>query len=187
MPALEGREAFARQAVEYFRRQDYREKELLIMTLQPDNFADLEDENIRVIRAEVQSETRKITQAVNLMSGEVVVRWDDDDVSFPHRISASLKEFLHNPAKVMGLVHGFILQYAPRQLFYCPPMSVDWMHPSAIFWPDHWNGRNDFRGVAFAALENITVMAIGAHPGNTARKTGWMRYRSPLEVPESWL
>ena len=187
MPALEGREDFARLSIAHFQRQDYREKELLIVTLNPGNFADLEDENIRVIKASAKDEETRITQGCNLMSGKVAMRWDDDDISFPHRIGASLHEFLHNPAKVMGLTHGFLFRYATRQVYYCPPMSVDWMHPSGIFWPDHWKGRHDFRGVPFAPLQNITVMAIGAHPGNTMRKDGWMKYPIPLEVPKSWL
>lgn len=187
MPTFAGRETFARNAITFFRLQDYLQKELLVVTPNPGHFADLEDDNIKVIKATAHDEETKITHALNLMSGQVAMRWDDDDISFGHRIGCSVQEFLHNSAKVMGLKHGFIIRYSSKRLFYCPPLSSDWLHPSGIFWPDHWKGNNDFRGVPFAPLENITIMAFGAHSNNTMRKDGWMKYPLPLEVPKSWL
>lgn len=182
MPTLPGREAYARQAIDCFRSQDYPAKELLIVTEKPEKFVDLEDDNICIIKAKEKEAAPKITQALHLMSGHLVMRWDDDDINFSHRIRSSVSEFMHSPAKAMGLKAGFFVTYSPRGFYYCPPLSDDWLHPSGIFWPDAWKERHDLRGVQFAPLQDITIMAVGVHPGNTVGKNGYLKYRMPLEV-----
>lgn len=182
MPALEGRHAFGREAVRFFRAQDYPNRELILVTSEPEKFADLEDANIKVVLAREKTDYERVTQGIHEASGDIILRWDDDDISFPHRISATLKEFLHNPAKVMGWVQGFFFEYATRYIYYCPPIQGDYMHPSGIMWRDAWEGRNGCQPKNFAPLEDLTVMMIGVHPGQTINKRGWMKYRTRFEV-----
>lgn len=182
LPALEGRLAFGRQAVSYFRTQDYENKELILVTSEPEKFADIEDHNIKIVLARGQTDCERITQGIHESSGDVIFRWDDDDISFRHRISATLKEFLHSPAKVMGWVQGFFFEYATRYVYYCPPIQGDYMHPTGVMWRDAWEGRNGCKPNHFAPLVDLSIMMIGVHQGNTINKRGWMKYRTRFEV-----
>lgn len=185
LPPLEGREpAFARRAIYYFQRQTYDLKELVIVTESPEKFADLEDENIKVVKAFDSSDTGKVTQGIEEASGDVIFRWDDDDISFPNRVMESLAEFKTNAASVMGLTSAFFYDYENRSIHYCPLIRNDYFHPSGVMWRNAWEGRNGCQPRKFAPLQNITVMLIGAHPSNTVNKRGWMKHRTFFEVKE---
>lgn len=176
---LEGRAPeFARRAIYYFQRQTYDLKELVVMAEKPERFADLEDPNIKVVRASDTTDTGKVTQGINASDGDVIFRWDDDDISLPYRISQSLAEFKVNAASVMGLTSAFFYDYKSQYIYYGPGIRNDYFHPSGVMWRDAWEGRNECQPKKFAPLEDITVMLIGAHEGNTINKRGWMKYKT---------
>lgn len=188
LPVLEGRAPeFARRAIYYFQRQTYDLKELVVMAEKPERFADLEDPNIKVVRASDTTDTGKVTQGINASDGDVIFRWDDDDISFPHRIMESLAEFKFKGkgASVMGLTSAFIYDYNDRSIHYCPLIRNDYFHPSGVMWRDAWEGRNKCKPEKFAPLQNVSVMMIGAHDGNTINKRGWMKHRTFFEVKDN--
>lgn len=187
MPTPDGRQAYARRAIKFFQAQNYPNKELLILTYTPCDFVYAINDNIRVIRAEKRTDYERITQGISEATGDVIFRWDDDDISFSHRISATLSEFLKSHAKVMGLTNGFFYEYATKHIYYCPPMSGDYMHPSGVFWPSAWEGRNGCQPEKFMPLQDITIMMIGVHKGNTINKRGWLKHRVPFRVDEQCL
>jgi glycosyltransferase involved in cell wall biosynthesis len=89
MPTRE-RRTFAAQAIWYFLRQDYAEKELLVLDDGDDRVEDLTrgDERIRYVhlpRATPVGEKREL--GCELARGELVAHWDDDDWIGPTRLS----------------------------------------------------------------------------------------------------
>ena len=84
------RRPFVGQAIYYFLRQDYPEKELLILDDGEDAVADLvpRDERIRYVRLEQrQSIGAKRNHACELAKGQFIAHWDDDDWMAPRRLS----------------------------------------------------------------------------------------------------
>ena len=101
-------DTYTPEAISYFLQQDYDNKELIIFDssngvgffkLKREGL--LEDERIRYVRLqfnkptnnikfyEQMSEKRRICE--NLASGEYLMTWNDDDISFPDRITESVK------------------------------------------------------------------------------------------------
>jgi glycosyltransferase involved in cell wall biosynthesis len=76
------RPQFARQAVAYFLRQDYQQRELIVLDDGDDPVSDLlpRDENIRYVRLRERSPLgTKRNIACELSRGELIAHWDDDD------------------------------------------------------------------------------------------------------------
>src|ERR1035438_3066901 len=94
MPTYNRRD-FVRQAIEYFNRQDYPAvaRELIVVDDGEQSVADLATgvDNIRYFRlARRTSVGAKRNFACAQAHGDVIVHWDDDDWSAPHRISAQV-------------------------------------------------------------------------------------------------
>lgn len=101
------RAAFALQAIELFRRQDYPNRELLIVD---DGDDDLEsrlpdDQRIRYVRApRGESIGAKRNRACASARGAFIAQWDDDDWYGASRLSAQLAPMLAGRADISGLV-----------------------------------------------------------------------------------
>jgi glycosyltransferase involved in cell wall biosynthesis len=101
------RPAFASQAIEYFVRQDYEDRELIVVDDGKSDIADLiprEDRRIRYFRQDKPSSVgEKRNYAVELSRGEWIAHWDDDDWMAPNRLSVQLRAIRENEADVTGL------------------------------------------------------------------------------------
>jgi glycosyltransferase involved in cell wall biosynthesis len=79
------------EAVESFLRQDYADKELVLLNDCPAQFLVCDAPAVTVVNLprRFRSLGEKRNAAIGLADGNVVMPWDDDDVSLPWRISVS--------------------------------------------------------------------------------------------------
>jgi glycosyltransferase involved in cell wall biosynthesis len=99
------RRPFVAQAIEYFARQTYPARELVIVDDGEDRVEDLADghENVRYIRLQTRTplgEKRNIACAHS--QGELIAHWDDDDWSAPDRLLSQIASLRASNARVCG-------------------------------------------------------------------------------------
>jgi glycosyltransferase involved in cell wall biosynthesis len=97
---------FVRQSVDYFLRQDYPLRELLIVDDGPGDLSARipTDERIRYVRlAPGLSIGAKRNRGCELARGGLIAQWDDDDWYAPSRLSAQLEPLLAGTADITGL------------------------------------------------------------------------------------
>lgn len=191
------------QAIEYFLRQDWPARELVILDdgLDPvdDLVPDLPSISYhRLGRRTVLGAKRNL--AVELAKGDLVAHWDDDDWYSPDRLSAQVRQLNRTGADLVG---------TPSLAFYDPARAVAWRYG----WPSHrrpwlagtsllfrrelWQ-RNRFAEVAngedtrfvwrtpvarVASTPEPHCVAL-VHPGNTVPKTGRGSYWTPEPVAD---
>jgi glycosyltransferase involved in cell wall biosynthesis len=196
------------QAIEYFLRQDWPSRELVILDdgLEPvgDLVPDLPSITYhRLDRRTVLGAKRNL--AVEIAKGDVIAHWDDDDWYSRHRLSAQVSELQRSGAALVG---------TPSLAFYDPARAIAWRYG----WPSHrrpwlagtsllfrrelWQ-RNRFAEVAngedtrfvwrtpaaqIAGTPDPHCIAV-VHPGNTVPKTGRGAYwtREPVAEVEAML
>ena len=101
-----GRLEFVRQSIQYFKRQDYPERELLILD---DGGGDLshklpDDPRIRYFRlGPGMSIGTKRNHGCRQARGSVIAGWDDDDWYAPERLSVQLEPLLAGAAQMSAL------------------------------------------------------------------------------------
>lgn len=99
------RRLFVKQAISYFLRQDYANKELIIVDDGTDAISDLVpvEERIRYIRLH-----KKITigakrnLACEQARGTIIAHWDDDDWYAPHRLRCQVEALLRESTDICG-------------------------------------------------------------------------------------
>lgn len=130
---------FVRQSIEYFNRQDYPLKELLIAD---DGNSDLSEltvnhHHIRYIRlTKPTSVGEKHNIAVQHASGELIAHWDDNDWYAPDRLSYQVAELLRNHVDICGLESGLFFDVIKQQFWRCSAMLQSKMFYAGI------NGRS---------------------------------------------
>jgi glycosyltransferase involved in cell wall biosynthesis len=108
------RRAFVPQAIAYFLRQDYPNRELIVVDDGSDAVAEVipPDPRIRYIRqARKQTIGAKRNLACQEARGEIIVHWDDDDWMAAWRISYQVAHLLREQADICGLAR--LLHYQP--------------------------------------------------------------------------
>ena len=129
------RRVFVPRAIAYFLRQDYPDKELVIVDNGPDLVEDLvpADPRIRYLRCDEQlSIGAKRNLACQQARGEIILHWDDDDWMADWRISYQVESLLKKQADICGLSNIF---------YYHPAAGRAWRY----VYPDggrQWVGGN---------------------------------------------
>ncbi|HJZ54819.1 MAG TPA: glycosyltransferase family 2 protein [Gemmataceae bacterium] len=204
MPTAD-RRAFVPQAIRYFRRQDYPNKELVVVDDGADPVEDLvpTDPQVRYVRLTGRRTLgAKRNACVEVCRGELVMHWDDDDWMAPHRITYQVAALVRSGAEVCG---------SSRLLFYDPVRGHTWLYDYApdgrpwiaggtllytkTFWrrapfPDIqvgsdtvfvWNQPLD----TAAFLPDYRYYVAVIHPGNTSPKllshALWTRWEANVE------
>jgi len=122
------RRRFVPQAIQYFLRQDYPNKELIILDDGSEPVHDLvpKADNIRYYRLEQKTTLgAKLNLACQYANGSIIANWDDHDWYAPWRLSYQV-EALHQPGiEVCGInqllyydlekKRGFLYQYANQK------------------------------------------------------------------------
>ncbi|HEX5166815.1 MAG TPA: glycosyltransferase [Thermomicrobiales bacterium] len=114
------RARFALQAIALFQRQDYADRELIVVD---DGDDDLEqqlpaDPRIRYLRVpRGLTIGAKRNRACDLARGTFIAHWDDDDWYAPDRLRRQLAPLLAGEAEISGLRGGVILD-VPRWAFW---------------------------------------------------------------------
>ncbi len=131
MPTRDRRK-FVGQAIWYFLRQDYPDRELIVVDDGVDPVADLipNDSRIRYVRLkERRTIGAKRNIACELSDGDLIAHWDDDDWIAPHRLSLQVRELTSSGASACGsraLLHYFI-DAAQAWLYRSSPADVSWL------------------------------------------------------------
>lgn len=184
------RRAFVPIALECFLRQDYVERELVIVDDGRDAVGDLvpPDPRIRYERlGRPLALGAKRNLACRLARGELVAHWDDDDWSAPRRLSAQVEALRRSGADVAGLDE--LLFYDPARdrawLYAYPPRSSrPWVAGGTLcyrrgFWQAHPFPEVDVgedtrfvwaRGARVVALADRSLYVATVHAGNTSVK-----------------
>ncbi|MEM7155286.1 MAG: glycosyltransferase [Myxococcota bacterium] len=100
------RRPYVAGAIEYFLRQDYPNRELIILDSGEDAVADLVPEHpmIHYVRCEVGlCLGSKRNLACERARGELISHWDDDDWSAPWRLRVQVQQLLADDADMCGL------------------------------------------------------------------------------------
>jgi glycosyltransferase involved in cell wall biosynthesis len=122
------RRRFVSQAIYYFLRQTYSNKELIIVDDGEDSIADLmpKDRRIRYLRLEQKlSLAAKRNLACQEARGRLIAQWDDDDWMAPNRLSIQIEELLKADADLCGareLLH-YQLESGQAWLYRYPTSS----------------------------------------------------------------
>ncbi len=212
MPTCNRRE-FVPQALKYFLRQDYGQKELIIIDDGTDPVCDLlpTDERIRYVKLE-----RKLTVgakrniACEQAKGEIVAHWDDDDWMADWRLSYQVEQLLRERADVCGLNRVFFFDPAAGAAWeYVFPGKIrPWAYGATLCYAKSFWRENPFRDITvgedsrfvwsdpesrIVALPDNKFLAALVHAGNTSPKrideSCWTRY--PLQeiqelIGEDW-
>ncbi len=118
------RTAFALRAVEYFLRQDWPERELIVLD---DGSDALEhrlppDPRIRYVRVPPGTSIgAKRNRGVELARGDLIAQWDDDDWYAPARLSAQIAPIVEGSADITALVTGVWLDLPTWSFWRCEP------------------------------------------------------------------
>ncbi|HEY7375772.1 MAG TPA: glycosyltransferase [Polyangia bacterium] len=132
------RRAFLPHALHYFLRQDYRNKELLIVDDGPDAVGDLvpADPRIRYLRL-----PQKITLGAKLnlccaeTRGPIIAQWDDDDWYGPDRLTRQLQALRGANADVCGVsdLLYYDLRRATAHRYVYPKQERPWLLGASLF------------------------------------------------------
>ena len=165
MPTRNRRE-FVPLAIRYFLRQDYVERELIVVDDGTDPIGDLipRDERIRYVllppRASVGA---KRNLACELARGEIILHWDDDDWQAPQRVGVQARALRESGADVCGIlrVPYFDIGTAEAWEYVYSDGTRPWLAGSALayrrdFWHAHRFPNADI------GEENAFVAAAGA-------------------------
>jgi glycosyltransferase involved in cell wall biosynthesis len=121
------RRLFVDQAIWYFLRQDYLQRELIIIDDGEEAVSDLvpQDRRIRYVRLEKRMPLgAKRNLACEMSQGELIAHWDDDDWMAPQRLSIQVSQLLDSGADACGI----------RDVLYYRIMAGDaWLY----HYPDH--------------------------------------------------
>ena len=197
------RRAWVGQAIEYFLRQDWPSRELVVLDDGATSVADLVPDlpsirYHRLARRTVLGAKRNL--AVEIAKGDLIAHWDDDDWYSSGRLTAQVRELNRAGADLVG---------TPSLAFYDPARALTWRYG----WPSHrrpwlagtsllfkrelWQ-RNRFAEVAngedtrfvwrtpvarVASTPEPHCVAV-VHPGNTVPKTGRGAYWTPEPVAD---
>jgi glycosyltransferase involved in cell wall biosynthesis len=169
----QNRRAFVRQSLLYFERQDYPNKELIIVDDGDDPVADLVASHplVRYIALpQKKSIGEKRNIACELARGTIIAHWDDDDWYAPHRLSYQVAPLLAKQADVTALETSCFFDLPNWQAWTCSPelhrrLFVRDVHGGTlVYWRNIWgpNTRYPHQSLAEDALFLQLVCNRGA-------------------------
>ncbi|CAG0987841.1 GalNAc(5)-diNAcBac-PP-undecaprenol beta-1,3-glucosyltransferase [Anaerolineae bacterium] len=143
MPTADRRE-FVPRAIECFLRQDYPEKELVILDDGGDGVADLIPADPR-IRYFQETQRRSVGAKRNWLCGqargEVIAHWDDDDWYAPNRLGYQLAWLLDSGKDLCGINRPLFYEPSTRRAweYVYPEGGRFWLSGSTLcYWRRYW-------------------------------------------------
>lgn len=187
-------------ALAYFRKQDYSNREMVIVDDGTDSISDLvpnDDPQIRYFRSSQRTTVgAKRNLACREAGGEVIAHWDDDDWMADWRLSYQVENLLKARADVCGLDRLYFYDVTADKAwkYVYPRGSACWVAGGTLCYrKSFWRG-NPFLNINIGedtrfvwtrrpkrvlALEDETFYVAMIHPGNTSpKRTGEPRYVS---------
>ena len=197
------RRAYLAQSVEYFLRQDYPNKELIIVDDGSDCIRDLVPDHpqVRYIRLERRHTIgAKRNLACEKATGEIILHWDDDDWYAPWRISYQVSQLLERRYDLCGLDHLYYYQPSTQSAweYVYSAGSKPWLAGNTLcyrkrVWQQHRFPEVDvaedarfvwqFPSASLGRLENAGFVVGLIHSTNVSPKvtSGAFWHPSPLE------
>ncbi len=191
-------------AIDYFRRQDYPNRELVVLDDGDDRVADLvgDDPRIRYIGLDerlVLGDKRNL--ACELARGELIVHWDDDDWQAPSRLSYQVRAMSAGGASLCGTRRTLYFDPATHKAWlHCYPEGLrGWVAGNSLCYRRSLWDQNRFPSVAVGedtrfvwdrragkplALDDYRFFAAIIHPGNSSRKVTAGSYWKPRPLDE---
>lgn len=184
------RPQFVPNAIHYFLRQDYPEKELVIVDDGTESIAHLipNHPQIRYIRLQKNLTLgSKRNFCVQESHGDLIMHWDDDDWMAPYRIEYQVEELLKNKAEVCGLQHMYFSRLDLKQcwLYSYPSTAKPWLAGNSLLYTKDFWRKGPFPDIqiasdtpfilsrklkAYVALSNINFYVAAIHGKNTSPK-----------------
>lgn len=192
------RRSFVPQALRYFLRQDYPNRELIVLDDGSETVTDLipPDSRIRYLRLDNKRTLgAKYNLACGLARGEIIAHWDDDDWMADWRLSYQVQELLRQPPMTLcGLAR--LLFYEPRTdrawEYVYPPAERAWIGGGTLCYHKQFGESHRFPEVdagwdtmfvwslahsSVLALSNHTFYVATIHASNSSPKKtdgpGW--------------
>jgi len=136
MPTFNRRQ-FIPLAIRYFLRQDYPDKELVIIDDGTDRVADLipADPRIRYFGLPGRASTgAKRNLACKHSTGTLIAHWDDDDWYAPWRLSYQLEQLREAHADICGLDRVFFYAFKEEKVweYVYPPEQRAWVYGASL-------------------------------------------------------
>ena len=196
MPTF-NRRAFAGKAIEYFLRQDYPNRELIILDDGSDAIGDLvpTDPRIRYMRLDKKYTIgSKRNFACQEAAGEIIVHWDDDDWMAPNRIRYQVENLSKEQADICGLDNLYFFDPSAEKAwqYVYPKTARQWLAGGTLCYqksswktnpfPEIKVGEDtrfvwNFRSKRILALDDNRFYAALVHAGNTSpKRTGDNRW-----------
>ena len=143
------RRRFVPRAIDYFLRQDYPNRELVILDDGTDSIEDLvpDHPSIRYIRLDRRATVgAKRNLACEHSQGEIIAHWDDDDWQAPHRLSYQVEALVRTGADVCGVstLLFYDLQSGRAWRYTYPPGGRAWLSGNTLCYRRSLWERNRF-------------------------------------------
>jgi glycosyltransferase involved in cell wall biosynthesis len=201
------RRPFVPHAIAAFLRQDYANRELIIVDDGADSIEDLipADPRIRYVRiASGKSLGNKRNEACRLARGTLIAHWDDDDWHAAWRLSYQVRELLARRADLCGLDRMWFYDPVRKQAwqYRYPGSRTNWLAGGSFCYRRELWERQRFNDVrvgedtryvreaSFAkivALERDDFYVARVHAGNTCAKqtSGSSWFAAPVHTIEA--
>lgn len=197
MPTTARRRLFVPQAIRYFQRQDYANKELVIVDDGPEPIAEIvpDDPQVRYVRLTGERTLgTKRNLCVEAARGDLIMHWDDDDWVGRNRISYQAEALLGAGAEICGVRQMIFYELATARawLYEYPQNQRPWL-AGLLYTRDFWR-RSPFPDIQVAsdtrfiwsqnmersvALPDYSFYVAMIHPDNTSPKNYEGCYWSP--------
>ncbi len=199
------RRTFVPRAIRTFLAQDYLESELVILDDGADAVADLipQHPRIRYLRLPRQpSLGEKRNECVRASRGDLIMHWDDDDWSAPHRIRYQVEALRREDADLCGLRTMLFHEPATMQswLYTYPERNRTWLAGGSLLYPRTLWQRHPFPNIQVGedtrfvwaqaqarvvVLPDFKFYVATIHASNTSPKVCrgpyWSKYDGDLE------
>lgn len=184
------RRSFVARAIEYFRSQDYPNRELIVVDDGDDHVDDLvpTDARFRYVRLDdVRTVGFKRNVACDRAAGAIIAHWDDDDWYAPKRLTYQVEALLAADADVCGLAD--LVFYDPDRAkawrYVYPAEWQPWVHGGTMCYRRSSWERHPFADINVGqdelfvwsaeagrvlALPDRSIYVATVHPGNTSQK-----------------
>ncbi|HKZ39134.1 MAG TPA: glycosyltransferase [Chryseolinea sp.] len=187
------RRAFVPQAIRNFLRQDYENKELVIVDDGSDCIKDLVPDNSQIRYIQLSKKMtlgEKRNYCVRESRGDLIMHWDDDDWMAPYRISYQLSELIKNDVEICGLQQMFFFEIEAEKgwLYKYPSHAKPWLAGGSLLYTKNFWKKAPFPNMqvasdtqfifsrkleSFLALSDHHFYVAAIHDSNTSsKKTG---------------
>nr|WP_084407026.1 glycosyltransferase [Pedobacter panaciterrae] len=151
MPTF-NRRCFIPHAIKYFQRQEYQNKELIIIDDGSDCIQDLipKTSNIKYIRLDHQITLgAKLNLACYYALGSIIVNWDDDDWYADYRINYQVKELKESNSDICGINNLLYYDLFKKEAFQYkyPSNQRKWLLGSSLCYQRSYWEKNHYKDI----------------------------------------